>query len=88
MSLLKAYADMWKNCFNFSGYTNRKDFLYCYVVNFLISNLLRFVDNPYLVIIIAVICVIPVISLDVRRLRDGGRSWKWLLLVFTGIDNM
>ena len=85
MSLLKAYADMWKNCFNFSGYTNRKDFLYCYVVNFLISNLLRFVDNPYLVIIIAVICVIPVISLDVRRLRDGGRSWKWLLLVFTGI---
>ena len=85
MSLLKAYADMWKNCFNFSGYTNRKDFLYCYVVNFLINNLLRFVDNPYLVIIIAVICVIPVISLDVRRLRDCGRSWKWLLLVFTGI---
>ena len=85
MSLLKAYADMWKNCFNFSGYTNRKDFLYCYVVNFLISNLLRFVDNPYVVIIIAVICVIPVISLDVRRLRDCGRSWKWLLLVFTGI---
>ena len=45
MSLLKAYADMWKNCFNFSGYTNRKDFAYCMVVNLVISNL--FVINIF-----------------------------------------
>ena len=85
MSLLKAYADMWKNCFNFSGYTNRKDFAYCMVVNLVISNLLRLVNNSYLSLIFSVIFIIPVISLYVRRLRDCGRSWKWLLLVFTGI---
>ena len=85
MSLLKAYAEMWKNCFNFSGYTNRKDFVYSCVVNLLIGILLLFVDIPYLVRIINVICGIPFISLSVRRLRDCGRSWKWLLLVFTGI---
>ena len=76
---------MWKNCFNFSGYTNRKDFVYSCVVNLLIGILLLFVDIPYLVRIINVICGIPFISLSVRRLRDCGRSWKWLLLVFTGI---
>ncbi len=85
MSLLEAYADMWKNCFNFSGYTNRKDFAYCMVVNLVISNLLRLVNNSYLSLIFSVIFIIPVISLYVRRLRDCGRSWKWLLLVFTGI---
>lgn len=91
--MITAYVNMWKNFFNFSGKSNRPDFWWPVVVNIIINIALTIVTAiiPPLVFvsyIYSLAILIPSISITVRRLRDAGFHWAWILLCLTGIGGI
>ena len=79
--LFNAYKVFWLKATDFNGKTTRSDWWVVQLANFIISILtipifLRtFGFNVY-----GIICIIPQISMDIRRLRDFGKNWKWIFI--------
>lgn len=92
------YLKAFKNYFNFTGRSRRKEFwlfiLFHYLFIFLITFLVFFLTRDlyesdetnyvYVVIICTylLLTLIPSIAITVRRLHDSGKSGWWLLLNF------
>ena len=79
--IFNAYKEFWIKATDFRSTTTRSDWWWVQLANFIISLisipiLLRsFGFNIY-----GIICIIPQISIDIRRLRDFGKSWKWIFI--------
>tara|TARA_B100000214_G_scaffold58062_1_gene37508 strand:- start:94 stop:744 length:651 start_codon:yes stop_codon:yes gene_type:complete len=71
--------------FDFTGKTNRTDYWTTYLVSSIIGLFLYFIISPRLMILISFISIIPGISIQIRRLRDIGKSPEWILLNFLPI---
>ena len=77
----KAYQEFWIKATDFKGTTSRSDWWWVQLANliisfFTISIFLRtFGFNIY-----GIICIIPQIAIDIRRLRDFGKDWKWIFI--------
>lgn len=89
MEFLTEYINMWKNFTNFSDRTNRRGYWMAVLINIIVSLVIGFVFGliklnfiPYLY---SLAVLIPGLALSVRRLRDVGKTWPWLLLCLTGI---
>ena len=82
---IEAYIKMWKNCFDFSGRSRRRDYwlacLMCLIVG-IVLGLLEFVIPFFRLFtaIYGIAIIIPGISLGVRRLHDTDRTGWWLLI--------
>ena len=80
-NFLNAYLEFWLKATNFNSKTTRSDWWRVQFVNFIISFLtipifLRtFGFNFY-----GIVCIVPQIAIDVRRLRDYGMHWKWIFI--------
>ena len=80
-NFLNAYKEFWLNAIEFNSKTTRSDWWRVQFINIFISFLtipifLRtFGFNIY-----GVVCIIPQIAIDVRRLRDFGKSWEWIFI--------
>jgi len=70
--------------FDFTGKTNRTDYWTTYLVSFIVGLCLYLISDR-LMILISFISIIPGISLQIRRLRDIGKSPEWILLYFLPI---
>ena len=90
------YISFWKNSFNFGGRTCRIDFWESTLVNLIPIILLGVFGsiaeksnqtNPLITTFCAIFALfifaslIPSISMQVRRLRDSGKSPFWILLI-------
>ena len=90
------YISFWKNSFNFGGRTRRIDFWESTLVNLIPLTLLGFFGyiaeksnqtNPLATALAAILVLfffaslIPTISIQVRRLRDSGKSPFWIFLI-------
>lgn len=80
------YFNIWKNYLNFSDRTTRKGFWMAVLFNIiaslgvlLIGGIIHFNFLPYIYLIAI---FIPMVALCVRRLRDAGRAWQWIFIVF------
>ena len=79
--IINAYKNFWLQIFDFQGSTSRYDWWMVQVANFFISlasSLLffkRFDLNIY-----GLICILPQIAIDIRRVRDFGKNWKWIFI--------
>ena len=77
----KAYKEFWIKATDFKGTTNRSYWWWTQLANLIISFfsipifLRTFGFNIY-----GVICIIPQIAIDIRRLRDFGKDWKWIFI--------
>lgn len=89
--MVDAYKKFWGNFGNFSGVTGRKDYWLASIVNILVllaMIILLMWDRPgsTLSLIIAAIVMMIVnfgsLTMQVRRLRDAGFHWAWMLIVF------
>ena len=87
-TLPSAYKSFWTNSFDFKGKSTRLEF---WSVIFLHAIILLVIEEvlklKVLQEIYLICCIIPIISIEVRRLRDTGKSWKWIfinLLPFIG----
>ena len=77
----KAYKEFWLKATDFNGKTTRSDWWWVQSTNLLITFftlpifLRTFGFNFY-----GLICVIPQIAIDIRRLNDFGKNWKWIFI--------
>ena len=76
-----AYKEFWMKATDFNGTTTRADWWLVQLANLIISILtipifLRtFGFNVY-----GILCILPQITMDIRRLRDFGKNWKWIMV--------
>ncbi len=77
------YIEPFKNIFNFSGKSSRKEFWYFFLINILISILIGVIKSIIGVYNLGyyyeLLILIPFISLGFRRLKDAGIS-SWLFI--------
>jgi len=88
--MIEAYINMWKNTFDFSGRSRRRDYWLAVLANLIIYIVLRIICVFFSFFIIlhylyAITVVVPYIALCVRRMHDIGQSGWWLLLWFVPI---
>lgn len=86
---MNEYINMWKNYTNFKDRTTRRGYwmatLISYIVTILVS-IISYVTRLNIInVILSLIVVIPCIALTVRRLRDAGKVWTWVLIAFVPI---
>lgn len=79
--ILKAYKNFWLEALEFEGTTNRKDWWWVQLANLLIS----FITIPIFARtfgfnIYGLLCLVPQLAIDLRRIRDYGKDWKWIFI--------
>ncbi|MEY4655042.1 MAG: hypothetical protein RL523_441 [Actinomycetota bacterium] len=83
MDFVGAIQSVFKNFANFRGVAGRAEYWYFVLFVFLVSLVVAVVDSVVGFGIIGVafnlVILIPSLSVLVRRLRDAGFSWAWLL---------
>ena len=87
-SMLSFYPQFWTQAFDFEGRTSRIDYWKIVLVNLIIGGVLAKVSPSavYFVFVVASIC--PGLAMNIRRIRDTGRSWQWIfisLIPFVGV---
>ena len=76
-----AYKEFWIKATDFNSTTNRSDWWSVQLTNLIISiftipiSLRTFDLNVY-----GIICILPQVAIDIRRLRDFGKNWKWIFI--------
>ena len=88
MEPVEAFTTAWRRSFNYNGRATRAEYwwfcLLAYLIQFFLPFLLAFVPaigaGPAFIYGFAQI--FPAISITVRRLRDIGKDWKWILISF------
>ena len=81
ISIFSAYKVFWVKATDFKTSTIRSDWWYVQIANLLIS----FFSIPlflriYGFNVYGLICILPQIAIDIRRLRDYGKDWKWIFI--------
>ena len=76
-----AYQDFWLKATDFNSKTTRSDWWWVQLGHFTIS----FFTVPIFLKIVGfnfygIICILPQIAIDIRRLRDFGKDWKWIFI--------
>lgn len=84
--IFHSYKQFWLNATNFKDSTNRKEWWCVQLVNLLIT----LISGPILIKIFGfniygIICLVPQIAIDIRRIRDYGKDWKWVFINFIPI---
>ena len=78
---LNAYQEFWVKATDFKGFTSRSDWWFVQLANLIISLLtipifLRIYGfNAY-----GFVCIVPQIAIDIRRIKDFGKDWKWIFI--------
>ena len=81
IKFFKAYKDFWLKATDFKSKTIRSDWWLVQLANLTLSIftlpifLRTFGFNVY-----GVICILPQIAIDIRRIRDFGKDWKWIFV--------
>ena len=79
--IFTAYKEFWVKAIEFDGKTSRSDWWWVQLANLVITFftipifLKTFGLNIY-----GIICIVPQIAIDIRRLRDFGKNWKWIFI--------
>tara|TARA_B100000212_G_C26934387_1_gene347454 strand:- start:66 stop:401 length:336 start_codon:yes stop_codon:yes gene_type:complete len=79
--IIDAYKNFWLEAGNFKGSTTRSDWWWVQLINFIISVISipifykTFGFNVY-----GLLCLVPQIAIDIRRIKDFGKDWKWIFI--------
>ena len=81
-------AQFWTHAFDFEGRTSRIDYWKIVLVNLIIGGVLSKVSPSAVYFVFAVASICPGLAMNIRRIRDTGRSWQWIfisLIPFVGV---
>ena len=96
ISFVGAYFKMWRNTFNYKGVASRKEYFYPLIVQAVVSVIALDLTIACIILgydgqlpgvcanllgLYLIISILPWISLTIRRLRDTGKSGKWMMLL-------
>ena len=79
--LINAYKDFWIKATYFKGVTSLSNWWFVNLANLIITFftlpifLKTFGFNAY-----GIVCIIPQIAIDIRRIKDFGKDWKWIFI--------
>ena len=81
MGFINAIKSGFRNYFKFAGVANRPEYWYWFLFNLLLAGIGYLLSEwVQLWAFQVLVLFIPTLSVTVRRLRDAGYSWAWLLL--------
>jgi len=81
MGFINAIKSGFRNYFKFSGVATRPEYWYWFLFNLLLAGIGYLLSEwVQLWTIQVLVLFFPTLSVTVRRLRDAGYSWAWLLL--------
>ena len=86
--MLSFYPQFWTQAFDFEGRTSRIDYWKIVLVNLIIGVVLSKVLPSAVYLVFAVASICPGLAMNIRRIRDTGRSWQWIfisLIPFVGV---
>ena len=86
--MLSFYPQFWTQAFDFEGRTSRNDYWKIVLVN--LNHWQCFGESLALAVyfVFAVASICPGLAMNIRRIRDTGRSWQWIfisLIPFVGV---
>ena len=86
--MLSFYPQFWTQSFDFEGRTSRIDYWKIVLVNLIIGGVLAKVSPSAVYFVFAVASICPGLAMNIRRIRDTGRTWQWIfisLIPFVGV---
>ena len=86
--MLSFYPQFWTQAFDFEGRTSRIDYWKIVLANLIIGGVLSKVSPSAVYFVFAVASICPGLAMNIRRIRDTGRSWQWIfisLIPFVGV---
>ena len=86
--MLSFYPQFWTQAFDVEGRTSRIDYWKIVLVNLIIGGVLAKVSPSAVYFVFAVASICPGLAMNIRRIRDTGRSWQWIfisLIPFVGV---
>ena len=78
--MLSFYPQFWTQAFDFEGRTSRIDYWKIVLVNLIIGAVLSKISPSAVYIVFAVASICPGLAMNIRRIRDTGRSWQWIFI--------
>ena len=76
-----AYLGFWQQFTDFKGKTSRKNWWYVQLVNLIITVItLPFYISTFGFNLYGIICILPQLAIDIRRLNNFGKDWKWVFI--------
>ena len=78
--MLSFYPQFWTQAFDFEGRTSRIDYWKIVLVNLIIGGVLAKVSPSAVYFVFAVASICPGLAMNIRRIRDTGRSWQWIFI--------
>ena len=86
--MLSFYPQFWTQAFDFEGRTSRIEYWKIVLVNLIIGGVLAKVSPLAVYFVFSVASICPGLAMNIRRIRDTGRSWQWIfisLIPFVGV---
>ena len=80
-NFFNAYKEFWIKATYFKGVTSLSNWWFVNLANLIITFftlpifLKTFGFNAY-----GIVCIIPQIAIDIRRIKDFGKDWKWIFI--------
>jgi|APCry1669189034_1035192.scaffolds.fasta_scaffold05385_4 uncharacterized membrane protein YhaH (DUF805 family) len=79
MPLIKSFTSAWSRSFDYGGKSTRADYWWFVLADIIVITVLSFISKP-LASLYSIAQIVPHLPLAIRRLRDIGKQWTWLLL--------
>ena len=83
--LINAFVAAWQRNFDYNGRSKRGDYWWFVLASFIVLFLLNLLGSfvPFIALLANLYLIaqtLPHLSLTVRRIRDSGRHWAWILI--------
>ena len=78
--MLSFYPQFWTQAFDFEGRTSRINYWKIVLVNLIIGGVLAKASPSAVYFVFAVASICPGLAMNIRRIRDTGRSWQWIFI--------
>lgn len=89
MEIFKEYLNMWKNYANFNDRTTVRGYWMAVLWNFVAAAIVSVIGNALgtaaLSSLYALAALVPGLAISVRRLRDSGKEWTYILFALIPI---
>lgn len=85
IAMMKAFTKAWVQSFNYTGRSNRGDYWWFVLANFIILFILLILGKAidflyYVYFLYSLASIVPALPLVIRRLRDAGKAWLWIFI--------
>ena len=88
--MIVEYQSFWTRAFDFKGRSSRGDYWWAVLANFIIYFVFLMLGTweelfSTLFSLYAFVQIIPSLSIQIRRVRDMGKSWQWIFITLIPI---